>query len=62
MRPDTRNKRDYGRSYDMATARRELAMGVHFSVVAVRLGLSDEDLALRLDVDDQAARSNGCSR
>ena len=51
MRPDTRNKRDYGRGYDLDTARRELAMGVHFSVVACRLGLSDEDLALRLDVE-----------
>ena len=49
MRADTRNKRDYGRAYDMAAAKRDLAMGVHFSVVACRLGLSDEDLARRLE-------------
>ena len=53
MRPDARNKRDYGRSYDMDAARRDLAMGVHFSVVACRLGVSDEDLALRLDVEKE---------
>ena len=56
MRPDARNKRDYGRSYDMDAARRDLANGVHFSVVAVRLGVSDEDLAVRLDLEEKGRR------
>ena len=51
MRPDTRNKRSYGRGYDLDAARRDLALGVHFSVVACRLGVSDEDLAARLDLE-----------
>ena len=56
MRPDARNKRDYGRSYDMDAARRDLANGVHFSVVACRLGVSDEDLAVRLDLEEKGRR------
>ena len=56
MRPDTRNKRSYGRSYSMEAAREDLANGVHFSVVACRLGLSDEDLAVRLDLDEKGRR------
>ena len=54
MRPDARNKRDYGRGYDLDTARRDLAMGVHWSVVACRLGVSDEDLAVPLDLEKAA--------
>lgn len=56
MRPDTRNKRSYGRGYDLAAAKNDLAMGVHFSVVALRLGLSEEDLAVRLDLDEKGRR------
>lgn len=58
MRPDARNKRDYGRGYGLDTARRDLAMGVHFGVVAVRLGASEEDLALALDLSaDEVVRA-----
>lgn len=57
MRPDTRNKRSYGRSYSMEAAREDLANGVHFSVVAVRLGVSEEDLAFSLDTYSDALAS-----
>ena len=56
MRPDARNKRDYGRGYDLDTAKRDLANGVHFSVVACRLGVSDEDFAVRLDLEEKGRR------
>ena len=49
--PDTRNKRDYGRGYDMADAVRDLGNGVHFAVVSVRLGVSEEELADRLSAE-----------
>lgn len=38
------------RDYTLDAARRDLANGVHFGVVAVRLGASEADLALALDL------------
>ena len=38
------------RDYTLDRARQDLANGVHFGVVAVRLGASEEDLALALDL------------
>ena len=38
------------RDYSLDNARRDLANGVHFGVVAVRLGSTEEDLALALDL------------
>jgi len=59
MRPDTRNKRDYGRGYDLDTARRDLAMGVHFGVVSVRLGVREDDLAAMLDLFERGSSERG---
>ena len=42
------------RDYTLDNARRDLANGVHFGVVAVRLGASEEDLALALDLSADA--------
>lgn len=38
------------RDYTLADARRDLGNGVHFGVVALRLGATEEDLALALDL------------
>jgi hypothetical protein len=38
------------RDYTLQNARRDLANGVHFGVVSCRLGVSEEDLALALDL------------
>jgi hypothetical protein len=46
MRGRTPNRCDY----TMDRARRELANGVHFGVVAARLGASEADLAVALDL------------
>ena len=46
MRGRTPNRTDY----TLDRARRDLANGVHFGVVAVRLGASEDDLALALDL------------
>ena len=42
------------RDYTLDAARRDLANGVHFGVVAVRLGASEADLALALDLTAEA--------
>ena len=46
------------RDYTLERARQDLANGVHFGVVAVRLGSTEEDLALALDLRaDEVLRS-----
>lgn len=54
MRGRTPNRIDY----TLERARQDLANGVHFGVVAVRLGASEEDLALALDLSaDEVVRA-----
>ena len=55
MRGRPRNKRDY----TLATAQAELAEGVHFGVVAARMGITEADLAVRLDLLDNPSRFDG---
>ena len=51
------------REYTLKNARHDLANGVHFGVVSLRLGVSEEDLALVLDLSaEQVVDAYGLER